>query len=186
MTLRRVVGSVAVLAAGLLGLSACSSGKPSGLAPFTPGATSTSSSPSPTSTSKWTPEQQQVIEAYVMYQALITKYRKGAKLDMAALRSVATEAFAVKSGKEVAAGLSAGFILHGDDVHDTRVVTIAGTKSILTECWDTKSYGVNEKASPPITAKGAPPANYTVNLTRSADTWHVAGFTRGAACSVNG
>jgi hypothetical protein len=186
MTLRRVGVSLSVVAAGLLGLSGCSSDKPSDLGPLTPGASSSSASPSPSSTSRWTPEQQQVIEVYVTYQALITKYRKGAKLDMAALRSVATEAFAVKSGKEVAAGLSAGFILHGDDVHDIQVVTIAGTKSILTECWDTKSYGVNAKASPPVTAKGAPPANYTVNLTRSADTWHVAGFTRGAACSVNG
>jgi hypothetical protein len=172
-----------LVAVVVLGLSACSSEKPSGVAPFTPSASSSSSSSSSPS-SKWTPEQQQVTEAYATYQSLITKYRKGTKLDMAALRAVATEPFAVQSGKNVIAGLSAGFILHGDDVHDTRTVTIRGSKATLTECWDTRSYGVNMKATPSITAKGAAPALYTVNLTRSDDRWFVAGFTPGPACSV--
>jgi hypothetical protein len=96
MTLRRLVVCVSV-AAAVPGLSACSSGRPSGLAPFTPSATSSSSSPTPTSTSKWTPEQQQVIDGYDRFRDLMTAIRtKVKKVDVIEAHKVAKEPFATQ------------------------------------------------------------------------------------------
>lgn len=178
----RCVASVSVVAVALLGLSACGSDKPSGLAPFTP-----NSSTSPTSASKWTQEQQQVIDSFLAYRALIAKYRRGARVDRALLRSVATEQRAVQAEQGIVGGLTLGFILSGDDdVEEIRAVTVTGAKSKLTECWIGRSYGVKKSASPPVTAKPSTPRIVNVNLTRSAGTWRVAGFTDGAACAARG
>lgn len=95
--------SLFAVAVAMLGLSACGSDKSSGLAPYTP-----SSSTSPTTASKWTPEQQQVIEATMTYRALTTKYAKGVKVDRAKLRTVATEKRAVEAEKVIVGGLSSG------------------------------------------------------------------------------
>lgn len=182
MVPHRGVMSVSVAAAGVMALSACGGGQSTGPAPFTPSSSSQSSSP--TTTSKWTPEQEQVIETTLTYHGLVAKYRKGATLDMAALRSVATEARAVQTGKTIVAGLSAGFILYGDDAHEIRSVTITGATSVLTECWIERSYGVNRKASPTIRTKPSASHIGIINLSRSADRWHVSGYTDGAACAA--
>lgn len=101
------------------------------------------------------------------------------------LRSVATESRAIQAEKAIVGGLTLGFVLRGDDdVEEVRAVTITGAKSILTECWIGRSYGVKKSVSPPVTAKPATPHIVSVDLTRSAGTWRVAGFTDGAACAA--
>jgi hypothetical protein len=183
MTSRRLALSMCAVTAGVLTLSGCGGDKSSGLASFKP----SSHSPSPSSTSTWTPEQQQVIDANKTYRGLVAKYRRGAKVDRVLLRSVATEQRAVQAEKAIVGGLALGFILSSDDdVEEIRAVTITGAKSTLTECWIGRSYGVNKSASPPITAKPSTPHMVSVNLTRSAGTWRVAGFTDGAACAAKG
>lgn len=63
-------------------------------------------------------------------------------------------------------------------------MTITGAKSVLTECWIGRRYGVKKSASPPVTAKPSTPRIVKVDLTRSAGTWRGAGFTDGAACAA--
>lgn len=181
MTSRSVV--VSVLVAGVTVLSGCGGGKSSGPTSVPPGVGSRS--PSPVIAPTWTPIQQQVIDATLTYHALFSKFSKGAKLDMVALRSVATDAFAVEVGKNIVDGLNLGFILYGnDDVHEVRAVTITGATSILTECWIGRAYSVNKKFSPAVTTKPLVPAINNVSLIRAAGNWHVAGFTEGASCAA--
>jgi hypothetical protein len=166
----------------LLGLSACGGDKPSGLASFTP-----SSTTSPTSAAEWTGEQQQVIDTTLTYRALIANYRRGTRVDRAKLRTVATESRSVEAEKAIVGGLTLGFVLQGaPDLEEVRAVEITGATSTLTECWIGRSYGVKKSVSPPVTAKPSTPHIVKVNLTRSAGTWHVAGFTDGAACAAKG
>jgi len=183
MTSRRLALSMALVAAGAVVLSGCGGDKSSGLASFTPG-----SSPSSTATSKWTPDQQQVIDATMAYRLLVSKYLRGeTRLDRAALRSVATESRAVEAEKIIVGGLTIGFILKGpEDVNEVRAVTITGAKATLTECWIGRSYGVRKSSSPPVTAKPAKPLLVNISLTRSAGSWRVSGFTDGAACAAKG
>ena len=183
MTSRSLV--VSVLVAAVMALSGCGGGKTSGLTSLTPG--SDSHSPAPAAAPTWTPTQQQVIDTTLTYHALFSKFSKGAKLDMVALRSVATDAFAVEVGKNIVDGLNLGFILYGnEDVHEVRAVTITGANSVLTECWIGRAYSVNKKFSPPVTTKPLASVINNVNLMRAAGKWHVAGFTEGAACAATG
>jgi hypothetical protein len=173
-----------VVAAGVLGLSGCGGEKTSGIAPYTPGA---SKSASPTTTSNWTPEQQQVIEATMAYRALIQKYSRGTMVDRAELRTVATEQRAVDAEKAIVGGLTLGYILSGEpDLDEVRAVTITGAKSVLTECWIGRSYGVKKAASPPVTAMPQAPLIVNMKLTRADGKWRVSGSTPGAACAAKG
>jgi hypothetical protein len=175
----------AVVAATVVGLSGCGAEKPSGLALPTSSPSSHSSSRVPAPS--WTSAQQQVIDTTLTYHALFSKFSKGTKLDMAALRSVATDAFAVQVGKNIVDGLDLGFIRYGDeDMHEIRAVTITGPKSTLTECWIGRSYAVNKKFSPSVTTKPLAPAISSVSLTRTAGKWLVSGFTEGPACAARG
>jgi hypothetical protein len=130
MTSRRYAVSLpVVVAVGVLGLSACSSEQPSGVAPFTP---SVSSGPSPTRTSKWTPEQQLAIDGYDRYNELITRIMsKAEQINMAKVHSVAKEPFATTDMKEVDATLSAGFVETGKAVDTILSVTLAGDKATV-------------------------------------------------------
>jgi hypothetical protein len=178
MTSRRLV--VSVLVAAVMALSGCGGGEPSSL---TPG--SGSHIASPVAAPIWSPPQQQVINTTLTFHALFSKFSKGAKLNMVALRSVATDAFAVEVGKNIVDGLNLGFMMYGsEDVHEVRTVTITGAKSILSECWIGRAYLVNKKFSPPVTTRPLAPAINNVNLIRAAGTWHVAGFTEGTACAA--
>jgi hypothetical protein len=172
-----------VTAAAVVVLSGCSGDKPSGLAAFTPGASSSSSA----AASKWTPEQQQVIDANLRYDGLVAKYSRGQKVDRAELRTAATESRAAKAELDITGGLTIGFILQGPpDEHEIRSVTISGAESTLTECWIGHSYGVRKSATPPETAKAVAPAIVTVKLKRSAGTWRVSAVATGAACAAKG
>jgi hypothetical protein len=71
MPLRRVAVFVSVLAVGVLVSSGCGGDKPSGLPLYTPSPNG-SSSQAPTTTSKWTAEQQKVIDGYSKYTDLRT------------------------------------------------------------------------------------------------------------------
>jgi hypothetical protein len=186
MTLRRVVVSASVIAVGVLGLSACSSDQPSGLAPFTPGASSTG--PSPTSTSKWTPEQQQVIDGYDRFTDLQTAIStKALKVDMAKAHQVAKEPFATEYLKKLEGTLVAGFVQKGRVVNTVSAVTITGNTAILKTCVDQThmSFSVPGNASaPPVGTR--PPALATVTLARERDSWLVSGSKGGEGACVSG
>jgi hypothetical protein len=176
MTVRRVVGSVAVLAAGLLVLSACSSGKPSGLAPFTPSATSTSSTP--TSTSKWTPEQQQVIDGYGRYNELITAIlSKTEKIDEAKVHKVAAEPYATTFLKRVDATISAGYVQTGKLIATISAVQVTNEGATIKVCVDQTHTRLTNPSHPAVPkAKTLPPALATLPMVRKGDAWLVAGF----------
>jgi hypothetical protein len=183
MTSRRLAASSCVIAAGGIVLSGCGGDKPSGLASFTPGASSGSSPAAP----KWTPGQQEGINASLLYDGLVAKYSRGQMVNRAELRTAATESRAVGAEKEISGGFAMGFILHGPaDEHQIRSVTITGAESTLTECWIGHSYGVRKAASPPETAKAAAPTILTIKLTRSADKWRLSALTEGAAGAAKG
>ena len=165
-----------------MALSGCGGARPLAPTSVTPGPGG--AGPWPVAAPTWTPTQQQVIDTTLTYHGLFSKFSKGAKLDMVALRSVATDAFAAEVGKNIVDGLKLGFILYGnEDVHEVRAVTIAGAKSILTECWIGRAYSVNKKFSPQVITRPLAPAINNVSLIRAAGKWHVAGFTEGAPCA---
>ena len=121
----------------LLGLSACGGDGPSGLATVTPIASRAGSSPTPTSTSKWTPEQQQVIDGYDRFIDLPTAIStKAEKIDMAKVHKVAKEPFATVFLKGIDATLSAGFVQQGRAGYTTSSVTVAGEMATIKTCLD--------------------------------------------------
>jgi hypothetical protein len=186
MTLRRVVVSLVVV--GVLGLSGCSSDKPSGLALFTPSATTTTPSPTPRSTSKWTPEQQQVIEGYDRFTDLQTAIStKALKVDMAKAHQVAKEPFATEYLKKLEVTLVMGFVQKGRVVNTVSAVTITGNTAILKTCVDQThmSFSIPGNASaPPVGTR--PPAVATVSLAREADSWLVSGSKGDEGACVSG
>jgi hypothetical protein len=168
---------VFVVVAGLLGLTACSGEKPSGLATFKPSA-SGGSSPSPTSTSKWTPEQQQVIDGYDGFTRVYESIYTGAeKIDMARVHAVAKEPFATVTMKDVDATLSTGYVQAGKVVNTISSVTVNGDKATIKTCYDqTHTKFVNPgKASAPA-AQIPPPTMATVSLMRERGVWLLTGF----------
>ena len=186
MKSRRSVVSVSVVVAGLLGLTACSGEKPSGLATLKPSA-SGSSSPSPTSTSKWTPEQQQVIDGFDRFTDFRTAiFTKTEKIDMAKAHRVAKEPFATTYLKRIDATLSAGFVQTGRVVNTTSSVTVSGDKATVRTCQDqTHTKLVNPDPSVPR-VRTLPPAMATVSLVREGDLWLVAGFKGDEGPCVSG
>jgi len=146
--------SVSLTAVGVLGLSACSSAKPSGLAPSTPTARSNSpsSSPSPTISSSWTPEQQQVIAGYDAYNALMDRIRtKAEKIDMAKAHQVGQEPFIRKHLQQMDIQLSAGYVETGKSVGTILSVTVVGSTATLKTCLDlthTKLVNPGNPAAP--------------------------------------
>jgi len=184
MTLRRLVVCVSVVAA-VPGLSACSSGRPSGLAPFTPSATSTSSTPTPTNTSKWTPEQQQVIDGYDRYSelvaALLTKIEK---VDLAKARHVATEPYATTFLKDIDSTLSAGFVQTGKALNTISAVTSRGKRATIMTCLDLTHTKLTKQAAPP--AQNPPPSQATVSLVREGGSWLVEGLKADEGACVSG
>ena len=189
---RRRVVSVSLAAVGVLGLSACSSEKPSGLAPFTPGAgsNSPSSSPSPTVSSKWTPEQQQVIAGYDAYNTLMDRIRtKEEKMDMAKAHQVGQEPFISKHLQQMNIALSAGLVATGEAPrHTTLSVTVVGSTATLNTCADltrTKYVNPGNPSAPPV-GSPPPPGRVDVLLVRVADTWLVSGLKDGGGRCVSG
>jgi len=183
----RSVVSVSVVAVGLLGLSACGGGKPSGLPVYTPAASS-SSSPSPTATSKWTPEQQQVIDGYEGFNNLITAIStKAEKIDMAKAHRVAKEPFVTGYLKGIDSTLSAGYVDTGKAVSTTLAVTIAGGIATMKTCLDlthTKTLNPGNSAAPPV--QNPPPSRVTVSLAREAGSWLVTGLKGDEGTCVSG
>jgi len=169
--------SVSVVALGLLGLTACSGEKPSGLATFKPSASS-SSSASPTGTSKWTPEQQQVIDGYDGFTRVYESIYTGAeKIDMAKVHTVAKEPFATVTMKDIDATLSTGYVQAGKVVNTISSVTVDGDKATIKTCYDqTHTKFINPgKASAPA-AQIPPPTIATVSLIRERGAWLLVGF----------
>jgi len=182
--------------AAVLTLSACSTEKPSGLAPFTP--STSNSSPSPTSSSvpspsltnasKWTPEQQQVIDAYDRYNTYIKSVlKKKQKIDMAKAHKVAKEPFASASLKEASTTLALGFVRTGAVVNTISSVTVAGgDTAIIKTCLDlTRSFFIKpaDKSAP---VKNPPPSRATVSLSRAGGSWLVSGLKAGEGACVTG
>ena len=188
---RRRVVSVSLAAVGVLGLSACSSETPSGLAPFTPSARtgSPSASPSPTISSKWTAEQQQVIAGYGRYNALMARFRaKTEKIDMAKAHQVGQEPFITKQLQQMAVALSAGFVDTGEAARDTTLsVTVVGSTATLNTCLDqTRTKSVNHTNPSAPVGSPPPPARVNVSLVRDAGSWLVAGLKDGGGACVSG
>jgi hypothetical protein len=193
---RSVVSTSAFIALCVLGLSACGGEKPSGLAPFTPPASNGSSSPtsrsadSPerTGTSKWTVEQQRVIEGYGRFTDFTTSiWAKDVKIDMAKARRVAKEPFATVVMKSIDGTLSAGYIRTGKVVNTISTVTVAGDKATLETCLDqsqTKYSNPGNASAPSV--QMLPPARGTVSLVREANSWLVADYKIGKGACVSG
>jgi nicotinamidase-related amidase len=124
VTSRRYAVSASVFVAlGVLMLSACGGEKPSGLPVFTP-------SPSPsslTTTSKWSPEQQQVIDGYERFTDLSNAiWTKAEMLDMAKVHLVAQEPFATDAMKVITNTLSTGYVQRGKSVSTILAVRVTG------------------------------------------------------------
>ena len=180
----RSVVSMSVVVVGLLGLSACGSDKPSGLPVYTPGA----SSSSPTSTSRWTPEQQQVIDGYNRFTDFRTAiFTKTEKIDMAKAHRVAIEPFVTMYLKSVDATLSAGFVQTGKVVNTISSVTVTGSQAIVRTCQDqTHTKLINPGDSSVPTVGTLPPALATVSLVHNGDLWLVSGFKGDEGACVSG
>jgi hypothetical protein len=168
---------VSVVVVGLLGLTACSGEKPSGLATFKPSA-SVSPSPSPTSTSKWTPEQQQVIEGYDDFTSLYESIYTGAeKIDMAKVHKVAAEPFATSTMKSLDATLSTGYVQTGKVVNTISAVTVTGDKATIKTCYDqTHTKFINPRKTSAPAAQIPAPTLATVSLARVLGAWVLTGF----------
>ena len=179
--------SVSLVAVGLLGLTACGGEKPSGLATFKPSG-SGSSSASPTGTSKWTPEQQQVIDGYDRYTDLSTAiWTKAEKIDMAKVHKIATEPYATATMKEVDATLSAGFVQTGRVVNTISAVTIVGGKASIKTCYDQTHTKFTDPAHPAAPKVQIPPPSMgTVSLVREGGSWLVSDYQDGGATCVSG
>jgi hypothetical protein len=178
---------VSVVVVGLLGLSACGGDKPSGLPVYTPGA-SGSSSASATSTSKWTPEQQQVIDGYAGFNTLMTAIStKGEKIDMPKAHRVAQEPFATEYLKGVDATLSAGYEQTGKPVVTVLSATVAGDTASMKACLDLTHLNLINPGNPSAARwEARPPARVTVSLVRKGGSWLVAGIKGGEGSCVSG
>lgn len=189
MTARRVVVSVSVVAVAL-GLSACSSGSPSGVAPLPPSARGSSAPPpvSPTSTSKWTSQQQQVIDGFDGFNNLVASiWAKAEKLDMAKAHQFAKDPFATKYLTGVAAGLSAGFVQTGKLVSTVSSVTTVGDAATIKTCLDQTHLLLIDQRNPSGPRAQAPkPSRATVSLTRQGDAWLVSGIEDGKDACISG
>ena len=183
----RSVVSVFVVAVGLLGLSACGGDKPSGLPLYTPGVSS-SSSPSPSTTSKWTPEQQQVIDGYDRFNDLITAIMsKAEKIDLAKAHKFAKEPFATTYLKGVDSTVSAGFVQEGKLVRTVSSVTVAGDAATIRTCVDqTHMKLVNTGKTPGPAVQIPPPSWQIVSVVRQGGSWLVAGLKSGEGTCVSG
>lgn len=186
MSPRRPVLYIAVLAATTLGLSACSSDKPSSLATSSPGLSS--QSPSPTTTSKWTPEQQQVIAGYDRFNVLMTAIRtKAEKIDLGKAHEVGREPFVTGYLKGIDQSLATGYVSTGKPVSTTSMVTVAAGKATLVTCLDvthTKWVKPGDPSAP--TVRTPPPTEVTVTLVKDAGSWLVSGLKAGEARCVRG
>jgi hypothetical protein len=181
----RSVASLSVVAVALLGLSACSGDKPSGLATFTPRVSGSSSSPPPVSTSQWTPEQQQVIDGYDRYSKMVSGLlSKKEKVSLAKARQVATEPYATTFLKDVDATVSAGFVMTGKTVNTISAVTTKGGKATIKTCLDLTRSKLAQPSAP--AAKSLPPSRATVSLSRHGDSWLVDGLKAGEGACVSG
>ena len=180
----RSVVSMSVVVVGLLGLSACGSDKPSGLPVYTPGA----SSSSPTSTSRWTPEQQQVIDGYDRFNSLMTAIStKAEKIDMTKAHRVAKDPFATDYLKGVDATLSAGYEQTGKPNVTVSSVTVAGGTATMKACLDLTHLNLINPGSPSAARwEARPPARVTVSLVREGGSWLVAGMKGGEGSCVSG
>jgi len=186
MSSSRFFVSVCIVAAGALGLSGCSDEKPSGLASYTAGAIS--KSPSATSTSKWTPEQQQVIDGYDRFNDLMTAFRTNtAKMDLAKARSVAQEPFVTGYLQGISNQLSAGYIDTGKVLSTTSSVSVVGAAATMKTCLDathTKLVNPGNPSAPPVANRA--PNRVNVSLVRQAGSWLVSGLNDGGGVCVPG
>jgi hypothetical protein len=182
--------SVSFAAAGVLGLSACSSDKPSGLAPFTPSApgSSSSSSPSPTISSRWTLEQQQVIAGYDAYSALMARFRtKAEKINLAKARRVSQEPFIRTHLQQMDHQIAAGYVEKGKAVDTILSVTVVGSTATLKTCLDPTHMKLVNPGNPSARpVKISPPNLVDVSLVRVTDSWLVAGLKDGGGGCVSG
>ncbi len=181
----RSVVSMSVVVVGLLGLSACGGDKPSGLPVYTPGVGGGSS---PTATSKWTPEQEQVIAGYGRFTDLQTAIStKVAKIDMAKAHRVAREPFATEYLQQLDETLSAGFVQKGKVVNTISAVAVSGVTATIKTCVDQThmTFSVPGNASaPPVGTR--PPTMAIVSLARQGGSWLVAGFKGDEGACVTG
>jgi hypothetical protein len=183
----RSVVSVLVVLVGLPGLTACSGDKPSGLPAYAPGAGG-GSSPSPTGTSKWTPEQQQVIDGYGGFNSLMTAISsKAEKIDMTKAHGVSKEPFASEYLKGVDATLSAGYKQTGKPVVTVSSATVAGDTATMKACLDLTHLNLINPGNPSAARwEARPPARVTVSLVRESGSWLVSGIKSGEGSCVSG
>jgi hypothetical protein len=183
----RSVVSVSVVAVGLLGLSACGGDKPSGLPVYTPGASS-SSSPSSTATSKWTPEQQQVIDGFNRFTDFtMAIWTKAENIDMAKAHRVAKEPFATLTMKDIEEVLSTGYVEMGKRVYTISSVTAAGGTATVKTCIDQTQRKLINPADPSSpAARNPPPSMATVSLVREGGSWLVTGLKGGEGPCATG
>ena len=180
----RSVVSVFVVVVGLLGLSACGGDKPPGLPLYTPGVGGSS----PTNTSKWTPEQQQVIDGYDGFNSLVAAiWSKDEKIDMAKAHQVAGEPFITKYLQNLDAALSAGLVLTGKVVNTISSVTVVGGTATINTCVDATHTKLTNPGNPSApTAQIPPPSRMSVSMVRKADSWLVTGLKGGNSTCVSG
>jgi hypothetical protein len=178
---------VSVVIAGLLGLSACSA-TPSGLATATPATGSRSSSPAPTSTSKWTPAQQQAIDGYERFIDLQTAISsKAEKIDMAKARRVAKEPFVTAYLKGVDATLSAGYEQTGKAVVTVSSAIVTGNTATVKTCLDLTHLNLINPGNPSAARwEPRPPTLVNVSLVREGGSWLVSGLKSGGGTCVSG
>jgi hypothetical protein len=173
-----------VLAAlGVLGLSACGGEEPSGLPLYTP-SPSSSSSPSATKSSKWTPEQQQVIDGFNRFTDLQTAFMtKAERVDLARFRRVAKDPFATELTKGISGSIESGWVLKGKVVNTISAVTVVGNVATLKTCQDLTHTKLSTLSA---VSKNPPPSPMTISLARQADSWLVAVIKKDEGTCVSG
>lgn len=169
-------------ATALLLVASCSgSGSDPGAEPDTEKSLDLSPSESPTS--KWTPEEQGVVDSLVAYNDLVTAVSQDKELKQDTMRRVAAEPFATKIAKQLAAQRSAGFVMEGEEEYRPRTVQLAGNEATLVTCWDPSTATiVNEYQTPPATVKPYPRTLVTFTLEQPRGRWLVTGRDSGRSC----
>ena len=176
----RVAVRACLAVTALLLAAACSSGNPA-VEPSVK--ESLDLSPSASTGSTWTPEQQEVVDGLVAFNDVLASFLQGDELDMAKMRAVAAEPYATASAEQISTTTEAGFVMTGKDRYTTESVRISGEKATLSACWDSStSTVVNGFQKPPATVQPLPPAIVSFTLQRSKGAWLVASRESGRAC----
>lgn len=174
----RAVAAAGATAVMVLGVAGCGGGKsdddPAGKT---------------TPASKWTAEQQDVIDAYAAFTGVSDDVARGSKLDMDQVHGVAKEPFATEYFKKIDGAASAGLRLKGDGAQAfPRKVQVDGDAATYELCSDGSSMKMmNVLSDPPQPVQVDAAVNLLeIDLVRAGSDWLVTGRKANGTCTPGG